>query len=468
MSIIPSECLENFMKQTLRVTAVFLFLGALLPLAVSAAVSQQEADQLKKGGSLTPVGAELAGNADKTIPAWTGGMTQAVKSNKANLPGDPFAAEKPLLTINSENAAAHADKLSAGAQYLLKNYPGYRMNIYPTHRTFAAPQVVYDNTYKNALKAHLTDNNLVIKDAHGGIPFPIPKIGEEVMLNDQYNWRTPDFKVNAESWVVSSSGKKSLSSATTLNATSPFYYAEGREDPWGGKSASASLVETTAPVFSAGEKILTIQPRDYVNDQPKAWSYLTGQRRLRKTPNVQYDVPFPYTSGMTNFDDANGFLGAMDRYDWKLVGKQELYVPYNTNGFHLADNVDTLLGEQYANPDNIRWELHRVWVVDATVKAGARHTVPRKRFYVDEDSWWVLNTDQWDAKGQFWKTIFMLPVTYGGVPVTHVVTNLIYNVQSKNYALFSSLNGKSGGIRFDQVTPAKEFTPQALERSGVR
>lgn len=456
------------MKHASCVNALFLCLGALVPLAVSAAVSQQEADQLKSGGSLTPVGAEQAGNAAKTIPAWTGGLTQVVKSSKPDLPGDAFATEKPLFTITAENTAEHSKNLSAGAQYLLKNYPGYRMNIFPSHRTFAAPQAVYDNTYTNALKAHLSDNNLVIREAHGGIPFPIPKLGEEVMLNDQYNWRTSDFQVNAESWVVSSSGKKSLSSATHLITTAPYYYEAGREDPWENKTATAALVEVTAPAFSAGEKVLTLQPRDYVNDEPKAWSYLTGQRRLRKTPNVQYDVPFPYTSGMTNYDDANGFLGAMDRYDWKLVGKQELYVPYNTNNFHLVDDVDKLLGEQYANPDFVRWELHRVWVVDATLKAGARHTVPHKRFYVDEDSWWVLNTDQWDAKGQFWKTIFMLPVTYSGIPVTHVVTNLIYNVQSKNYALFSSLNGKSGGIRFDQVTPAKEFTPQALQRSGVR
>lgn len=450
------------MKHYLPFSALAL---AVLATVAQAGVSKEQADKLKT--EFTPTGAERAGNKDGSIPAWTGGMTKAVASPNGRLPGDPFASEKPIATITAQNLDQYADKLAEGSKVLLKTYPGYKINVYPSHRTFAAPQGVYDNIAKNAVSAELVNDGLSVKGAHGGIAFPFPKRGEEVMHNNNNNWRGVDFEFSGDTWVMGASGKRNLSASNILHVTMPYYYDKSRKDPWDGKFNSGSIVDVTAPSYSAGERVFTLQPNDYVAEKPQSWTYLTGQRRLRKTPNVQYDVPFPYTSGLTNFDDTNGFLGALDRYDWKLLGKKEMYMPYNTNGFYLAEGLDNILGPQFANPDLLRWELHRVWEVEATVKADARHNVPRKRFYVDEDSWWVLQTDQWDAKGQFWKTFQNLPLNDAAVPVTFVSSNLIYNVQQKGYVLFNSMNQAPHGYH-QKMLSAEEFTTQALERGGSR
>ena len=99
--------------------------------------------------------------------------------------------------------------------------------------------------------------------------------------------------------------------------------------------------------------------------ETQGWTYLTGQRRLRKIPNVQYDVPFQYTNGNTNWDDSYGFNGATDRYDWKLVGKKEVYIPYNNNNMTYVEDLDQLMGPQYVNPDHVRFVQER-WLNEVT------------------------------------------------------------------------------------------------------
>ena len=61
-----------------------------------AGVTADEAAQLKT--TLTPMGAERAGNKEGTIPAWTGGYTTPVPGFKnGGRRGDPFASDKPLF-----------------------------------------------------------------------------------------------------------------------------------------------------------------------------------------------------------------------------------------------------------------------------------------------------------------------------------------------------------------------------------
>src|SRR5216117_2538075 len=87
-----------------------------------AAVSPDEAAKIKT--TLTPMGAEKAGNADGSIPAWTGGLTKDVAGAKfGDVPADPFPGEKPVLQITTRNAAQYADKLSEGTKALLAKYP---------------------------------------------------------------------------------------------------------------------------------------------------------------------------------------------------------------------------------------------------------------------------------------------------------------------------------------------------------
>ncbi|WP_020655123.1 DUF1329 domain-containing protein [Massilia niastensis] len=453
------------MNHTHRILAGLAASFSVAATSALAAVTPQEAEQLKS--TLTPMGAERAGNKEGTIPAWSGKTVEA-KASEARLPPAIFADEKPLLAIKADNIDKYADKLAEGTKYLLKNYPGFRLDVYPTHRTATAPQYVYDNTYFNATNTRLDGETMTTAPHYkGGVPFPIPKTGLEAIFNTLWTWRGSDRQMTADTWFVSSSGKRSLSVSNILKESNPYYYTGGRKDAWGGKLRGTGLVELTAPAYSAGEKTLILGPTDPISQDTNGWTFLTGQRRLRKIPSVQYDVPFPYTSGVTNYDDAYGFNGATDRYDWKLVGKKEIYIPYNNNNFARVTDLEKVVGPQYVNPDHVRWELHRVWVVDATLKSGARHTVPKRRFYLDEDTWNVVISDQWDAKGQFWKNINLLTFVFPDEPVAMVVTNLIYNVQSKAYTVQNAINAAPGGVTFKQL-PADSFTTQALERSGVR
>lgn len=447
-----------------RIFTLTLIAAALAGGSAQAAVSADEAKQL--GSTLTPCGAEKAANKDGSIPAYEGGLTGAIKSPRAGLPPKLFENEKPVLQVKADNAEQHADKLADGHKALLKAYPGFRIDVYPTHRSFAVPKAVEEGCRANATGAKLV--NEAVTGHRGGVPFPIPKTGLEVMFNNMWTWRGADRQINAETWFVSAAGKRSLATANIVTEAYPYYYGvDGRSDPWNGKLRGAVVVEVTAPAYSAGEKTLILGPRDPIGEETNGWTYFTGQRRLRKVPNVQYDVPFSITSGNTNFDDNYGFNGATDRYDWKLVGKKEMFVPYNTNNINYVEDLDKLMGPQFVNPDFVRFELHRVWVVDAELKSGARHTVPRRRFYIDEDSWNILITDQWDAKGQIWKSINILPWVFPEVPTIANFEHIVYNLQSKAYNLQNSINRSPGGMNF-KAMPEGFYSTQSLERSGVR
>src|SRR5512140_1805085 len=119
------------------------FLGAVAVAAAFAAPAAAElgaADLAKLGTTLTPVGAEKAGNAAGTIPAWDGGIT---KPPAGYQPGghypDPFAGDKPLFTITGQNLDQYKANLSEGQVAMLKKYPDWKMNVYPSHRTASFP-----------------------------------------------------------------------------------------------------------------------------------------------------------------------------------------------------------------------------------------------------------------------------------------------------------------------------------------
>jgi hypothetical protein len=62
-----------------------------------------------------------------------------------------------------------------------------------------------------------------------------------------------------------------------------------------------------------------------MNAASEAWLYFPGQRRVRRAPTFAYDNPVPGYENLETVDQYPMYAGAMDRYDWKLVGKQELY-----------------------------------------------------------------------------------------------------------------------------------------------
>jgi hypothetical protein len=386
--------------RTLTARAAVLGL-TVLATAAFAAVTAEEAARLKT--DLTPFGAERAGNKDGTIPAWTGGHTTPLPGFKnGGRRGDPFASEKPLYSITAANMAQHAEKLTEGTQALLKKYPQtFRVDVYKTHRTAAAPQWVYDNTFKNATTAKM--DGVTVTGAFGGIPFPVPRSGLEVMANHELHWRGESWQNDFRGYLGTASGQRVLSVDAVGDWQMP-YYTQGQADKFKGEYWLIRLVNSGPPV-RAGEAITGRQNLEH--DKSGTWVYLTGQRRVRKLPNACCDTPTPASAGVMpastrwTCSPAARQLRLEDRGQAGDADPLQ-HQPHARAGQGRSD----LLMAHHLNPDHVRWELHRVWVVEANLKPGQRHQAPKSRYYVDEDTWVAVLGDRWDANGQLWKTLW--------------------------------------------------------------
>ena len=352
------------MKSTHRFALSLLVAASAI--AAQAAITADEAKTL--GTTLTPIGGEKAANKDGTIPAWTGGLTTPPAGFK---PGDgirpnPFASEKPRMVIDAKNMSQHAGNLTEGTKALLQKYPTFRMDVYPTHRTVAFPKFVTENTAKNAVKAKTLNEGRSIEGAHAGFPFPIPKTGNEAMWNHLVRFNGQAYEAKYRNLNVDASGRTSLATEGTSVQEYPF---------WDNTKQSADIywrikLSYSGPARRAGEALMAVDPLDMGTKDRRAWSYLPGQRRVKVAPDLSHDTPNPGTAGATTFDDAFIFNGSMDRFDFKLVGKKEIVVPYNAYAAVYQAKQDDLVKPNHLNPDLVRWELHRVWVVEAKLKDG--------------------------------------------------------------------------------------------------
>ena len=367
----------------------------------SALVTGQEAAELKS--RLTPVGAERAGNADGSIPAWTGGVTSAPGYVSGAPRPDVFAADKPIFSITARNFREHEDKLPEGAKALFAKHAGYRMDVYPSRRSAAAPDWVYENIARNATRALAAPEGIAygVEGAAGGIPFPIPKDGFEVMWNHLLAFWGPARELTVSTYIVPSGGAVEKASTYKEIADFPYYYPGATADSFGAYYFK-TLHLAVAPPARAGEAYLNWQPINIRRSSFAAWRLLPGEHRVRKAPGISYDVPDADAAGFVSLDEYYIFFGGLDRYNFKLLGKKEMYVPYNNNRLYTRP-VSEILGHDHANPDDLRYELHRVWVVDGTLIPGAHDVVAHRRLYLDEDTWMAVYSDSWDEAGRLWK-----------------------------------------------------------------
>lgn len=452
------------MKRNLMAAACAALLP-ILPLVATAGVSAEEAARLKT--TLTPLGAERGANKEGTIPAWEGGLTKPAPGYKNGDPRpDPYPGDKPVLSINAKNMDAHAAKLSDGVKALMKKYPDFRIDVYPTRRSAAAPQYVYDNTFRNATRAKLVDNGQGIEGAFGGTPFPMPKDAYEVILNHRLAWLGVNTQTPLRVWVMTSDGKRTMASGGTQTFRRVYYDPDMTPEKFDGYYALGKFA-ATEPGSKAGEAILA---HDGLNaGAPRGlWQYLVGQRRVRKAPSVGYDTPDAVTSGIGLFDEAFNLFGPIDKHELKLIGKKELYIPYNNNRAALAKVAD-LVTPNTLNPSLVRWELHRVWEVEATLAAGKRHVAAKRRYYIDEDTWQIILFDGWDAKGELWRTNYTLTLTAPDIPA--VLGNIFwggYDLQTGAYYLNMATNELPVQVKVLPTLQRSFFSPEELANEGTR
>jgi hypothetical protein len=447
-----------------------LLAGAAIALAIANAFAAVSADEAKKlGAALTPFGAEAGGNADKSIPDYAGGVAVPAGYHKGSgVRPDPFAADKPLFTIKAADVAKYDAKLTAGTKELLKKYPTMRVDVFPSHRSAAFPKYVLDNTAKNATSVKTTDGGLGLEGTYAGIPFPIPKTGQEVMWNHLLRYQGPTQFTKYDSINVDAAGKAVLATSGEIYIEVPYYDAKRTAPSADNDIYFRTKIAYTAPARRAGEALLA---QDYVNPMKfgrKAWQYLPGQRRVKLAPDIAYDTPNPGSAGASTYDDAWVFTGAMDRYDWKLVGKREMIVPYNDYQLVYAKDPYAVTTPGHLNPDFVRWELHRVWVVEATLKEGKRHIYAKRTFYVDEDSWAAVASDQYDARGALFRAGFIYLNTAYEIPAPATNAQAFYDFNSGGYNVSGLLGAYDIGLKFIDALPATQWTADALAGAGVR
>jgi hypothetical protein len=441
---------------------------ALAATPAGAAAPEDQIDRL--GKDLTPIGAERAGNADGTIPEWTGGITEPPPGWKVGDPRvDPFGDDAVLFSIDASNVDQYADKLSPGQIELIKQYDGYRMDVYPTRRGCAFPEWIYEATKRNAGIARLDEDQVFLADGWHGILFPIPQNGAEIIWNHATSFIGRG-KVEYNAIIVPTKGGDMTPVSQKATYDVHLYDQNIKTLAESGGRSASFLLETFSPPRLAGELILV---HEMTNEHRRAWIYNPGQRRVRRAPTVAYDNPITGTESLMTNDQARMFNGVIDRFDWKIVGKKEMYIPYNNFRINNDKSLkyEEILGPQYPRRDLMRYELHRVWVLEATVKEGKRHLFSRRVFYVDEDSWTATVQDIYDRRGGLWRVMEGGPKLIAELPTCTQDGSFSYDLIAGRYVadrikaeepMSDWLAGRRGEIS------SSLFTPESLRRLGKR
>jgi hypothetical protein len=416
---------------------------------------------------LTPMGSERGGNADGTIPAWTGGITQPPAGYS---PGDhhpdPYATDQVLFRIDGSNYQQYADKLSPGQVAMLEKYGSYYMDVYPTRRSVSFPEHIYEMTIENGKTARLAENGEGVLDAAEGFPFPFPENAYELMWNHKLKYKgIGGVRYNTQ---IAPTADGNFSETVIREELLGLYYKRGVTVEDINNVLLYFFQEVESPARLAGNILLVHETLNQTELPRQAWIYNPGQRRVRRAPNVAYDNPGTASDGLRTNDMTDMFNGAMDRYNWSVIGKKEMYVPYNSYKAH-AEGVtyDEFVRPGHLNPDLMRYELHRVWIVDARLKDGMRHINPRRTFYLDEDSYQIVLIDHYDARDQLWRASEGHSINYYDVPTYWSTIEAHYDLQSGRYVA-QGFDNTTAVNTFNVEMQPSQFTPQALRTRGRR
>ncbi|RLA38931.1 MAG: DUF1329 domain-containing protein [Gammaproteobacteria bacterium] len=456
---------------------VLATIGALTVGTALAAVTPEERASIGlEGTKLTPSGAIRAGNAEGTIPEWKNVPTPIPEGFK---PGmfhlDPFADDAVRFTITPQNFQEHADKLSEGQKKMFETYPDYFMNIYPTRRSMVYKPYIYEAALKNLDRAVYVET-----DSHMGMigftgarrawAFPIPHNANEAWLNQQSRPKLPWNESKETTTAVASTGDyvvNKLSVEFHYNWSDP---EVPEDDPRGIPTDNILLYSQTltAPAKVAGQVVLALEPITFTHNFRKAWAYSPGQRRVKRAPQIVYDNPITAGDGLGTTDQAYGFNGPNDRFTYKLLGKREVYVPYNPYKLFAKDATPdkVIMDNGRLNQHYARYELHRVWVIETNLKEGTNHDYARRTYYLDEDSWEVMLSDNYDRRMELWRHWEDHNIWYYDVQFPNRVTEVQYDFNA--HRMLTLMFDKNKGPNFAWREPDNYFTPAAVRRRGVR
>lgn len=445
----------------LRICSLLLLAAVALP----AQARVDEAQAARLGQDLTPLGGERAGNAAGSIPAWQGGLAQPPAAYRPGMHHpDPYVGDAPLYRVDSQNLAQHQAQLPAGLQALLENNPEYFLRVYPTRRSAAAPQRIYDASRFNALNAELISGGNGVAGVAAGIPFPLPQDGQQAIWNHIMRYRGEQIGMHTNQVAVLSNGAYNL---VKLERELYFLYGRAGVSP---QDLDNTLFyykyRVVAPAKLAGSALVVQETLDQVLAIRKAWRFNRGERRVRRLPMLAYDSLQPDSNGLATADQVDAYNGAPDRYQWQLLGKREMLVPYNSYAVHQRGiPYERILQRNTLNPELLRYELHRVWLVEAELRKGFSHPYAKRRFYLDEDSWQILAVDLYDKNGELSGLQESHPISYYEVPMFGSTLETIYDFKGNRY-FADGLDNNEPMYDFGAELGPRDFTPQALRREG--
>lgn len=462
-----------------KLAAICIATFAGLATVCFAGVDEGQAARLG-GDELTPVGAQRAGNSEGTIPAWSGGLD---KSTSPLPPGkflsDPFPLDEAVFSITAQNMEQYADKLSEGQKALLRNHPDtWRMNVYPTRRTSSYPDFVYQAVKRNATRSELDLDNLGgVINADISSPFPLPTRGVEVVWNHNLRWRgiaVDRFEgLAAPTRITGNFNLVLFEDKIAFPYGSPEGVFEEKTDFSHITAALKSKV--IAPGFSRGGGQLVLESNNFNQIPRRTWVYNQQLRRVFRSPFAGFDNPAPLSEGLRFNDETDMYNGSPAIFDWKLLGKREMFIPYNAYRLHGGElDAEEIVGSEHIAPELARYELHRVWVVEGTAKSTTRllntlrgvanrgHSYSKRILYIDEDSWSVALADSYDADGKLWRFSEGHLINYYNVPVPWYTLQTSYDFRQGRY-LVTGLDNQLGPYKFKQSINPTEFGPNALD-----
>ncbi|HIA28603.1 MAG TPA: DUF1329 domain-containing protein, partial [Planctomycetes bacterium] len=369
-------------------------------------------------GGFTPIGAIQAANADGSIPAWEGGVTKPPASYVAGgHHPDPFAEDEPIYRITAADIGKYADMLSPGQVSMLKRYPSsWYLEVYPSRRSASYPADIYRAAEENAASASLTADGNGVQNCRRTSPFPAPENGLQAIWNHMLRYRGESILRSIGQAAPTPSGSYTM---VRIDEKAMWVYnRKGTTSETSGNRLANFWQKVAAPARLAGTLLLVHETLDQGADPRIAWVYNAGQRRVRRAPHIAYDNPGTAADGQRTTDQFDMFNGSPDRYDWELIGRREMIVPYNCYKLH-SDRLkhSDIIQAGHVDPSVLRYEKHRVWVVEARLKDGTNHIYARRTFFFDEDSWQAVVVDQYDGRGQIWRVSEAYTLNYYEVPM---------------------------------------------------
>lgn len=421
----------------------------------------------------TLAGAEKGGNKDGSIPAWEGKDVPAAGWSYGKYRGDfwKHRNEKALFSIDASNVDKYKERLSPGQVQLVKQTKGYRMDVYPTHRNADYPDFIQANTRKNAGHARLSADGAYLKEAYlPGVPFTSPKSGAEAIWNYMVRYQGVGIEYPGGAYTILSPRPGSSEWIDLLGPQHNYfpYGKKGTQTPAQiGDVYYQIYFQYKSPPALAGQGLVQTW---YFNKDNEAFYYFPGQRRVRRLPSAAYDAPQIGFENQYTFDQPYLLNGQIDRHSWKLVGKKEMYIPYNSFGMYsFKQKLHDVAQPAHLKNESRRYELHRVWVVEGTVKKGMRHTAQKKVFYIDEDSWLAVAGEDYDAQGKLWKVREAYPIPVwelGGVMANAPFVQ--YDVTSGRYIFDQGSIGTGKDIKWYAETSDPRFKSSFFNGENLR